>query len=72
MKYQLTHSVDILIYFLLLKGHKGDFPPNRLKSGSGEQCLWVLDHLADEALKSKNFSWKRLVVIALFIYFLII
>jgi len=48
-----------------LKGHKGDFPPNRLKSGSGEQCLWVLDRLADEALKAKNFAWKRLVALTL-------
>jgi len=45
-----------------LKGHKGDFPPSRLKSGSGEQCLWVMDRLADEALKAKSFAWKRLVV----------
>jgi len=49
-----------------LKGHKGDFPPSRLKSGSGEQCLWVLDRLADEALKAKKFAWKRLVAAILF------
>ena len=60
-------------YFVILsviKGHKGDFPPNRLKSGSGEQCLWVLDRLADEALKSKNFSWKRFVSVVLSIQLL--
>jgi len=49
-----------------LKGHKGDFPQGRLKTGSGEQCLWVLDRLADEALKAKSFAWKRLVVLTLF------
>jgi len=54
----------------LFKGHKGDFPPNRLKSGSGEQCLWVLDRLADEALKTKNFSWKRLAALFFLIGFL--
>ncbi|ESO01572.1 hypothetical protein HELRODRAFT_192188 [Helobdella robusta] len=39
--------------------HNPDFPPNRLKSGCGEQCLWVIDRLADEALKFQKFSWKR-------------
>jgi len=36
-----------------------------LKSGSGEQCLWVMDRLADEALKAKNFAWKRFVSVRL-------
>jgi len=66
----LRHSTCIIIkaltYYWLLKGHKGDFPPSRLKSGSGEQCLWVLDRLADEALKAKNFGWKRLAAVPLF------
>jgi len=64
-----TGVVRAVIYYRLLKGHKGDFPPNRLKSGSGEQCLWVLDRLADEALKAKNFGWKRLVAVTLFLHF---
>jgi len=54
---------------MLLKGHKGDFPPNRLKSGSGEHCLWVLDRLADEALKTKNFAWKRSVAAKIFVHY---
>jgi len=68
----VRHSTGIIIKALtsywLLKGHKGDFPPSRLKSGSGEQCLWVLDRLADEALKAKNFAWKRLVAVTLFLH----
>ncbi|VDK44918.1 unnamed protein product [Anisakis simplex] len=36
-----------------------DFPPNKLKSGSGEQCLYVLDQLSDLALVSKTFTWCR-------------
>lgn len=36
-----------------------DFPPSKLKQGCGEHCLYVLDRLADEALKSTNFKWGR-------------
>lgn len=36
-----------------------DFPPSKLKQGCGEHCLYVLDRLADEALKYTNFRWGR-------------
>ncbi|KAH3699822.1 hypothetical protein DPMN_074784, partial [Dreissena polymorpha] len=36
-----------------------DFPPSKLKQGAGEHCLYVLDRLADEALKATNFRWAR-------------
>lgn len=36
-----------------------DFPPNKLKQGFGEHAVFVLDHLADAALKSTNFTWKK-------------
>lgn len=36
-----------------------DFPPSKLKSGYGEQACYVLDCLAEEALKYSGFSWKR-------------
>uniref|UniRef100_A0A9J2PB62 Intraflagellar transport protein 57 homolog n=1 Tax=Ascaris lumbricoides TaxID=6252 RepID=A0A9J2PB62_ASCLU len=36
-----------------------DFPPNKLKSGSGEQCLYVLDQLCDLALIAETFAWNR-------------
>ena len=35
-----------------------DFAPNKLKQGFGEQALFVLDTLCDEALKSTNFEWQ--------------
>lgn len=37
-----------------------DFPPSRLKQGWGEHVIFVLDHLADKALRKKNFAWKTL------------
>ncbi|KHN73240.1 Intraflagellar transport protein che-13 [Toxocara canis] len=36
-----------------------DFPPNKLKSGYGEQCLYVLDQLSDLALIGEAFTWSR-------------
>lgn len=36
-----------------------DFPPSKLKAGYGEQACYVLDCLAEEALKHTDFSWKR-------------
>lgn len=35
------------------------FPPNKLKTGAGEQCLYVLDKLADLALAVEQFSWIK-------------
>ncbi|XP_029434332.1 intraflagellar transport protein 57 homolog [Rhinatrema bivittatum] len=40
-------------------GNSVDFPPSKLKAGHGEQVCYVLDCLAEEALKSICFSWKR-------------
>uniref|UniRef100_A0A8D3D7Q5 Intraflagellar transport protein 57 homolog n=1 Tax=Scophthalmus maximus TaxID=52904 RepID=A0A8D3D7Q5_SCOMX len=36
-----------------------DFPPSKLKSGSGEFVCLVLDRLADEALRRRGFSFRR-------------
>uniref|UniRef100_A0A8C7VH84 Intraflagellar transport protein 57 homolog n=1 Tax=Oncorhynchus mykiss TaxID=8022 RepID=A0A8C7VH84_ONCMY len=36
-----------------------DFPPSKLKAGSGEHVCYVLDRLAEEALKERVFSWRR-------------
>lgn len=36
-----------------------DFPPSKLKSGSGEHVCIVLDQLAEEALKKTGFSFRR-------------
>ncbi|OXB71867.1 UNVERIFIED_CONTAM: hypothetical protein H355_011228 [Colinus virginianus] len=40
-------------------GRPVDFPPSKLKAGCGEQACYVLDCLAEEALKYSGFSWKR-------------
>ncbi|EGI68635.1 Intraflagellar transport protein 57-like protein [Acromyrmex echinatior] len=37
-----------------------EFPPNKLKQGSGEHAVYVLDNLADNALKVVQFKWKRI------------
>ncbi|XP_066926429.1 intraflagellar transport protein 57 homolog [Clytia hemisphaerica] len=36
-----------------------DFPPAKLKSGHGEQVIYLVNKLCCEALKSQMFSWKR-------------
>ncbi|XP_056148969.1 intraflagellar transport protein 57 homolog [Lampris incognitus] len=40
-------------------GVRVDFPPSKLKAGSGEHVCFVLDRLAEEALKKKGFSFHR-------------
>uniref|UniRef100_A0A665UPS4 Intraflagellar transport protein 57 homolog n=1 Tax=Echeneis naucrates TaxID=173247 RepID=A0A665UPS4_ECHNA len=40
-------------------GVKVDFPPSKLKSGSGEYVCLVLDRLAEEALRRRGFSFRR-------------
>ncbi|EDO43467.1 predicted protein [Nematostella vectensis] len=40
-------------------GIQTDFPPAKLKTGSGEQVCYCIDKLCDEALKAKRFGWKR-------------
>nr|CAG4644166.1 EOG090X0ADS [Lepidurus arcticus] len=39
-----------------------DFSPGKLKQGFGEHVIFVLDRLADEALKVSNFSWNKPVI----------
>uniref|UniRef100_H2YS58 Intraflagellar transport protein 57 homolog n=1 Tax=Ciona savignyi TaxID=51511 RepID=H2YS58_CIOSA len=36
-----------------------DFPPSKLKTGSGEFVCFVVDRLADAALLSTEFNWNR-------------
>ncbi|XP_063975472.1 intraflagellar transport protein 57 homolog [Diachasmimorpha longicaudata] len=36
-----------------------EFPPNKLKQGVGEHAIYVLDHLADQAIKVSGFKWKK-------------
>lgn len=36
-----------------------EFPPNKLKQGVGEHAVYVLDSLADQAIRVANFKWKK-------------
>ena len=40
-------------------GISADFPPSKLKTGSGEYVCYVLDKLATTALHSVQFSWGK-------------
>ena len=48
-----------LLSFCFFQGVKVDFPPSKLKSGSGEHVCFVLDRLAEEALKRRGFTFRR-------------
>ncbi|GBM66524.1 hypothetical protein AVEN_47882-1 [Araneus ventricosus] len=45
------------------KGVAVDFPPSKLKQGWGEQVIFVLSRLADQALKRQSFNWKRPIIL---------
>lgn len=51
----ISNILSELRYF----GRTADFPPSKLKSGYGEHVCYVLDCLAEEALKYIGFTWKR-------------
>ena len=36
-----------------------DFPPSKLKQGYGEHAIFILDRLADLALRKSNWAWRR-------------
>ena len=56
--FQSKDSILIVIdSFHHCEGVTIDFPPNKLKQGFGEQALFVIDTLCDEALRSINFEW---------------
>lgn len=52
-------TVSSVLAELRAFGVKVDFPPSKLKSGSGEYVCFVLDRLAEEALRRRGFSFKR-------------
>lgn len=41
-----------------------EFPPNKLKQGTGEHAVYVLDNLADNALKIGNFKWNKVNILS--------
>uniref|UniRef100_H2TN72 Intraflagellar transport protein 57 homolog n=1 Tax=Takifugu rubripes TaxID=31033 RepID=H2TN72_TAKRU len=60
----LKHDEPNAIAFNILAelqafGVQVDFPPSRLKSGSGVHVCFVLDRLAGEALKRTGFAFRR-------------
>ncbi|KAM4604931.1 intraflagellar transport protein 57 homolog [Polymixia lowei] len=52
-------TVSNILSELRAFGVKVDFPPSKLKAGSGEHVCYVLDRLADEALKKRGFVFRR-------------
>lgn len=54
---------NVVVFKILVElqalGVKLDFPPSKLKSGSGAHVCFVLDRLADEALKRTGFAFSR-------------
>lgn len=52
-------TVSNILAELRAFGVKVDFPPSKLKSGSGEHVCFVLDRLAEEALRRKGFTFRR-------------
>nr|XP_046263762.1 intraflagellar transport protein 57 homolog [Scatophagus argus] len=52
-------TVSNILAELRAFGVKVDFPPSKLKSGSGEHVCFVLDRLAEEALKRRGFIIRR-------------
>ncbi|XP_068605101.1 intraflagellar transport protein 57 homolog [Brachionichthys hirsutus] len=52
-------TVSNILAELRAFGLKVDFPPSKLKSGSGDHVCFVLDQLAEVALRRKRFSFKR-------------
>lgn len=50
---------NYLTHRCVCQGVKVDFPPSKLKSGSGEHVCFVLDRLAEEALRRRGFSFRR-------------
>lgn len=52
-------TVSNILAELRAFGVRVDFPPSKLKSGSGEFVIFVLDRLAEEALKSRGFTFRR-------------
>jgi len=52
----------MLVNLHFMQGYKPDFPPIKLKTGCGEQCIWVLDCLCDCILKLQQFAFKTSVL----------
>ncbi|CAD1476996.1 unnamed protein product, partial [Heterotrigona itama] len=56
-------TIAIILDYLRDTNVSIEFPPNKLKQGSGEHAIYVLDNLADEALKAQKFQWKKVQIL---------
>ena len=52
-------TISLILEHLRNSGVPVEFPPNKLKQGVGEHAIYVLDNLADQAIKSSSFKWKK-------------
>lgn len=52
-------TISSILEVIREMGHSLNFSPAKLKQGCGEYCIYVLDRLADEALKKQQFKWAR-------------
>ncbi|XP_029673373.1 intraflagellar transport protein 57 homolog [Formica exsecta] len=53
-------TIALILDFLREIDVPVEFPPNKLKQGIGEHAVYVLDNLADNALKVEKFKWKKI------------
>ncbi|XP_072760765.1 intraflagellar transport protein 57 homolog [Anoplolepis gracilipes] len=52
-------TIALILDFLREINVPIEFPPNKLKQGIGEHAVYVLDNLADNALKVEKFKWEK-------------
>ncbi|XP_044012389.1 intraflagellar transport protein 57 homolog [Aphidius gifuensis] len=52
-------TISSILDYLRSSGTLIEFPPNKLKQGVGEHAIYVLDCLADQAIKASNFKWQK-------------
>ncbi|TKR94561.1 hypothetical protein L596_008828 [Steinernema carpocapsae] len=52
-------TIGKILAALKEKDIAADISPSKLKNGSGDQCLYVLDKLTELALETAEFSWRR-------------
>lgn len=50
---------DVILKFRIFQGMAIDFPPNKLKQGVGEHVVYILDNLANSAIKKNNIILRK-------------
>lgn len=54
-------TISTILLELKSLSHSVDFPPAKLKTGAGEQCIDVVNKLCDSVLVQRDFKWARYV-----------